>query len=344
RGAEVERAAGHVRHGGVEHQRPGGVVQHGGGERAPLLDDRAALLGDPVEPVREPGAVAVGADRGHLAVHGAAVVAELHVAAFAFVRGTAPEVVLPDVRQRPGDALVPDVVVRPVERDQVAGQGAHRVQVGLGRLQHGGVGAVDVGEQLHGPEGDRDGAADGVDGLKCGHRSFQGAPVPSMRRANGLPGPIWPLVTRSPVKAEAYRAATNSIVRRASASVTGGASPRSSASSTAASWPRWPLGSVLSPPAVQRLATSSWPGAGVTVQSASVYPYRCSSSTVARSKSKRSTDVSRGDSSELTTEATAPLSKVTIAMETSSVWVSRACRTAWPLTSRQGPSTENSRS
>lgn len=80
--------------------------------------------------------------------------------------------------------------------------------------------------------------------------------------------------------------ATSDSVRRASAAVTGGGVPARNAAVTSANCAACPLGVPVSCCA-HAVSTSSQPGAGVTRQSSSRYPYRWVSSTVARSKSKR---------------------------------------------------------
>jgi hypothetical protein len=55
-------------------------------------------------------------------------------------------------------------------------------------------------------------------------------------------------------------------------------------------------------------------------------------------------DVWRGDTTEFTTVASAPLANRTTAMDTSSVSVSRACRPAIAVTSVHGPSSASKRS
>src|SRR5690606_28485741 len=115
---------------GAEQQHPGAGVRldsdpHGprlcepgltglGHPRQPLLDgDLAVVKLDAIEPVMPHGTV-VGA---------------LLVATLAQVDRPAPEVLCADVWQGPCEPLVPDMVVRAVEADEVAGERAHRMEV-----------------------------------------------------------------------------------------------------------------------------------------------------------------------------------------------------------------------
>ncbi len=72
-----------------------------------------------------------------------AVVRQLHVALPGHECGAAPEVLVADDGQRPRDALVPHVVVRPEERDELAAERADRAEVRPGRLE------LHVGRPVH---------------------------------------------------------------------------------------------------------------------------------------------------------------------------------------------------
>lgn len=86
------------------------------------------------------------------------------------------------------------------------------------------------------------------------------------------------------------------------------------------------------------------PGAGVIRQSALRWPYKCVSSTVARSQSIRIRLTSSGLSTLFTTVASAPFSNRTSAVETSSVSTACTSRPAMARISDHGPSRSSSRS
>ncbi len=137
-----------LRAGAAEHQiAVADVGQRGGDVQGPevgpyvVCGQRAALV-DPVLPRhRDPGQGFGdhGAAGARFGGHGEAVhraeVRQVHVALAAQVGAAAPEVLPRHPRRRDLDALVPAVVVRPVPGDHVAGERAHRMQVGLRRLE-----------------------------------------------------------------------------------------------------------------------------------------------------------------------------------------------------------------
>ena len=156
RRADLDRPIGHVAHPRLEREEPGagcrvrrpGIARRLGienrrGDRALFLEHGPAGLGHPVEGLGEAGRrVGVGAgvgrgirSLGERPVLLGAVVRQLNIAPSGHERGTAPEVLIAHDRQRPCHALVPDVVVRPEEGDDLATERADGAEVRPRRLE-----------------------------------------------------------------------------------------------------------------------------------------------------------------------------------------------------------------
>ncbi len=149
--ADMQRLAPYIAQAGREVQRPVAGVRVDGldGDVTRLVDPVLAGLCDPGEPLRYGEAVVVDFDRIPAVMALGPVVGQVDIALAVDVAAPTPEVLAVQVGDRHLDALVPDVVMRAVVGDQVAGQRVDGVEERLGRLGLGHVGVVDVAEERH---------------------------------------------------------------------------------------------------------------------------------------------------------------------------------------------------
>ena len=196
---------------GLEGQRPASSSEHGRrSARAPRSKTGAPGLGDPVEARAPDRASPSPADSAvDLAVRWRCRCCPAARRTAVHVGRPAPEVV---ARRRAGsDQAMPLCHTWSCGRNRLTtspAERADRVQVGLGRLQRGGVRPVDVGEQVDVAVGDGDATSrSSWTTLSRSSRAppsrSQGASRPFIRSGERASGPSSPAATGSPVKADA---------------------------------------------------------------------------------------------------------------------------------------------
>ena len=114
-----------------------------------LVDPMLARLRDPRELLRRCEAVVLHLDRLPAVMALAAVVRQVDIALSVAVAAPSPEVLAFQMGDRHLDPLVPHMVVRAVDGDQVAGQRVDGVEERLGRLGLRHVRLIDIAEQRH---------------------------------------------------------------------------------------------------------------------------------------------------------------------------------------------------
>ena len=106
-----------------------------------------AALGNPRQPLLGLETLAVKVHGVPTVVALAAVVGQGNVALAVAIAAPAPEILVFQMGDGHGDALVPDVIVGAEDRHQIARQVMHRVKIGLGRFALLHPGLVDVAEK-----------------------------------------------------------------------------------------------------------------------------------------------------------------------------------------------------